>query len=88
MAPDGDTVVGLSEPGTYDNELLDAHYIAGDGRANENIGLTAVHDIFHSEHNRLVEQTKAMVQAELANGDTSFASNWVLRGRPDGRQRR
>ena len=37
----------------YDNELLDAHFIAGDGRANENIGLTAVHHIFHSEHNRL-----------------------------------
>ena len=45
-------------PATYDNELLDAHYIAGDGRVNENIGLTAVHHIFHSEHNRLVEQTK------------------------------
>ena len=38
--------------------LLDAHYIAGDGRVNENIGLTAVHAIFHSEHNRLVEHTK------------------------------
>ena len=25
---------------------------------NENIGLTAVHAIFHSEHNRLVDQTK------------------------------
>ena len=25
---------------------------------NENIGLTAVHAIFHAEHNRLVEQTK------------------------------
>ena len=44
--------------GTYDDELLDAHYIAGDGRVNENIGLTAVHHVFHSEHNRLVEQTK------------------------------
>ena len=44
---------------TYDDELLDAHYIAGDGRANENIGLTAVHSIFHSEHNRLVDQTKS-----------------------------
>ena len=43
---------------TYDNELLDAHYIAGDGRVNENIGLTAVHHVFHSEHNRLVEHTK------------------------------
>ena len=27
----------------YDNELLDAHFITGDGRGNENIGLTAVH---------------------------------------------
>ncbi len=32
-----------------------AHFIAGDGRVNENIGLTAVHHIFHSEHNRLRE---------------------------------
>lgn len=27
------------------------HYIAGDGRVNENIGLTAVHHVFHEEHN-------------------------------------
>ena len=44
---DGDTEVSLANldgadtTGNYDNELLDAHYIAGDGRANENIGLTA-----------------------------------------------
>ena len=44
---------------TYDNELLDAHYITGDGRGNENIALTSVHHIFHSEHNRLV----AVIQA-------------------------
>ena len=50
--------------GTYDNELLDAHYIAGDGRVNENIGLTAVHHVFHSEHNRLVEQIKDVVLAQ------------------------
>jgi Ca2+-binding RTX toxin-like protein len=62
----------------YDNELLDAHYVAGDGRVNENIGLTAVQDIFHSEHDRLVAQTKATIQAELAKGDVSFASAWVL----------
>ena len=36
--------------------MLDAHFIAGDGRVNENIGLTAVHHMFHSEHNRLVER--------------------------------
>ena len=45
----------------YDNELLDAHYVTGDGRGNENIGLTAVHHVFHSEHNRLVDQTKELV---------------------------
>ena len=66
--------------GTYDNELLDAHFIAGDGRANENFGLTAVHDIFHSEHNRLVEQAKDLVRAELAKGNVSFAQKWVLAG--------
>ena len=26
------------------------HYIAGDGRANENFGLTAIHHAFHEEH--------------------------------------
>ena len=61
--------------GTYDNELLDAHYIAGDGRVNENIGLTAVHAIFHSEHNRLVEHTKDMV---LASNDLAFLNEWLL----------
>ena len=46
-------------PGTYDDELLAEHFMAGDGRVNENIGLTAVHHVFHAEHNRLVEHTKA-----------------------------
>ena len=39
-------------PGTYDNELLDAHFCTGDGRGNENIALSAVHSVFHAEHNR------------------------------------
>ena len=81
MLADVDSDLGNAPPaGRFDDELLDAHYIAGDGRANENIGLTAVHDIFHAEHNRLLEQTKAFVQAELAKGDTSFALEWVLPG--------
>ncbi|HEV7914414.1 MAG TPA: peroxidase family protein, partial [Albitalea sp.] len=81
LRADTDTTAG-NQPtrGFYDNELLDAHYVAGDGRINENIGLTAVHEIFHSEHNRLVEQTKDFVRAELANGDSAFASDWVLPG--------
>ncbi len=39
----------------YDNVLLGEHFITGDGRGNENIGLTAVHHVFHSEHNRMAE---------------------------------
>ena len=66
--------------GLYDNELLNAHYIAGDGRVNENIGLTAIHEIFHDEHNRLVQHIKDTVLAQLANGDTSFAAQWVVPG--------
>jgi Ca2+-binding RTX toxin-like protein len=81
LAADADSDAGNQPaPGTYDNELLDAHYVAGDGRINENLGLTAVHEIFHSEHDRLTEQTKDLVRAELANGDTSFALEWVLPG--------
>ena len=40
-------------PGTYDGDVLDAHFATGDGRGNENIALTTVHNLFHSEHNRL-----------------------------------
>ena len=94
LAADGDNVINgdvngngvidngetAAVAGTYDNELLNAHYIAGDGRVNENIGLTAIHEIFHDEHNRLVQVVKDMVLAQLANGDQSFAAQWVLPG--------
>ena len=87
---DGDIEIGLAnDPNqtVYDNELLDAHFIAGDGRVNENIGLTAVHSIFHSEHNRLAEHTKAVVLADaqkLLDGGASqtdavaFLNEWLV----------
>ena len=56
---------------TYDNEMLDAHFLTGDGRGNENIGLTTVHTIFHSEHNRLVEVNKDTL---IASGDALASS--------------
>jgi Ca2+-binding RTX toxin-like protein len=31
------------------------HYIAGDGRVNENFGLTSIHHVFHTEHNYQVQ---------------------------------
>ncbi len=82
LQADADVLVGNAQPAdgagnnlTYDNELLDAHYIAGDGRANENIGLTTVHHVFHSEHNRLVEQSK---QTILTSGDLAFLNEWLI----------
>ncbi|WP_200956447.1 peroxidase family protein [Nocardioides sp. Soil777] len=63
--PDTDTVVNgpgpLADATTYDDEMLDAHFVAGDGRVNENIGLTSIHHVFHSEHNRLVEDIKNVI---------------------------
>ncbi len=59
----------------YDNELLDAHFITGDGRGNENIGLTAIHHVFHSEHNLIVEQSKEVI---LKTNDLAFLNEWLL----------
>ncbi|WP_037084110.1 peroxidase family protein, partial [Rhizobium sp. CF122] len=79
LTADADTGIGDdNNPGTYDNELLDRHFITGDGRGNENIGLTTVHHIFHSEHNRMVQHTKDVV---LASNDPAFIAQWQL---PDG----
>jgi Ca2+-binding RTX toxin-like protein len=49
--------------GTYDNEMLDAHFACGDGRCNENIGLSTIHQVFHSEHDRLVDDIKSTLAA-------------------------
>ena len=62
---------------TYDNEMLDAHFITGDGRGNENIGLTTVHFIFHAEHNRLVEANKDTL---VASGDVAVVNEWLAAG--------
>lgn len=85
LQQDGDEAVGYSggfnsrgQQTQYDNELLDAHYITGDGRGNENIGLTAVHFVFHAEHNRQIEEIKATVEQ---SGDAAFIAQWKL---PDG----
>ncbi|WP_052810734.1 peroxidase family protein [Variovorax paradoxus] len=79
---DGDITIGLGNPGNgdteYDNELLDAHFIAGDGRVNENIGLTAVHHVFHAEHNRMVEHNKEVILSTAAGGDLAFLNEWLV----------
>ena len=78
LTPDADTAItgaaGAQPTGTYDNEMLDSHFMAGDGRVNENIGLTAVHQVFHSEHNRLADDIKSVITAE----DPTQLSEWQL----------
>jgi Ca2+-binding RTX toxin-like protein len=82
VVADADNVAGNAIPmdfmgrkTAYDDELLDLHMITGDGRGNENIALTTVHSIFHSEHNRLVDVNKATL---IASGDVAFLNEWLL----------
>ncbi len=83
LAPDSDP--GTTDDGdraTYDDEMLGAHFIAGDGRVNENIGLTAVHHVFHSEHNRLtgdiagILDSAAVTAAQRAEWHATGPSGW------------
>ncbi|MFP5450737.1 MAG: peroxidase family protein, partial [Thermoleophilia bacterium] len=58
--------------------LLAQHFVAGDGRANENIGLTAVHHTFHAEHNRMAEQIRRrVVQYAVSGNDLAFLNEWL-----------
>jgi Ca2+-binding RTX toxin-like protein len=62
--------------GTYDNEMLDAHFIAGDGRVNENIGLTTVHQVFHSEHDRLIDDVKNVLINDTSATGVAAQVEW------------
>ena len=68
--PDTDPAGGY----TYDNELLDSHFVAGDGRINENYMVTAVHNVFHEEHNYQVDNIKSNI---LAQNDVAFLNQWL-----------
>ncbi len=78
---DGDsdvsTAAQVQPAGTFDDELLDLHFVTGDGRGNENIGLTAVHSVFHAEHNRLRDDIDTIIHsgvltpAEIVDWETA-----------------
>ena len=80
--PDADNTASAdfaNQPaGTYDDEMLNAHFIAGDGRVNENIGLTAIHQIFHSEHDRLVGDIKNVLTNDTSASGTAALAQWQL----------
>jgi Ca2+-binding RTX toxin-like protein len=87
--PDLDTVAGnsLDTPspaGTYDNELLDLHAICGDGRCNENIALQAVHQVFHDEHDRLIDDIKNTLTTDDTTGAAGRLAEWKLALGADG----
>ena len=83
-APDADDTPSADfthQPaGTYDDEMLAAHFACGDGRCNENIALSAIHQIFHSEHNRLVADIEQTLLADTSPSGRS--PRWRTGSRP------
>ena len=67
-------------PGTYDDELLNSHAACGDGRCNENIALTSIHQVFHSEHNRLVDDIKNTLESDTSAGAAARLAAWKATG--------
>ncbi len=87
--PDADDVPSADfanqPPGTYDDEMLAAHFCAGDGRVNENIALTTIHQVFHSEHDRLVDDIKNVLTDDTSATGVQALTQWQsANGTPDG----
>jgi len=80
LSPDADTTASADFasqiPGTYDDEMLNAHFSCGDGRCNENIGLTSIHQIFHSEHDRLVDYVKNILTTDTSASGVTALPEW------------
>src|SRR5499427_4288659 len=80
LPADSDTTIcdfratpSCQQPGTYDDELLNAHFVTGDGRGNENIALSMVHQLFHAEHNRIVSEVDHNINLPVgASGRNAF----------------
>ena len=63
---------------TYDDEMLNAHFACGDGRCNENIALSTIHQVFHSEHDRLVDYIKGVLTADTSTTGVTALAQWKL----------
>jgi hypothetical protein len=63
------------------NELLlesvGDHYIAGDGRANEKLGLTAMHHVFHEDHNVQVLNLESQILKQQLT-EPGYAHQWQV----------
>ena len=73
--------ITATDPGFYGavGEIMMAsvgdHYIAGDGRANENFGLTALHHVFHENHNVQLVNLENMI---LTSPDVAARNGYQL----------
>ena len=71
------------QPGTYDDEMLNDHFTCGDGRCNENIALTTIHQVFHHEHDRLVDYVKDVLTADTSASGVAALAQWKSAGLTD-----
>ena len=74
LGGNGEVLLGQNSGGYANAEMgptpASEYFLAGDVRANEQIGLTAAHTLFAREHNRLVDE----LNARIAAGDTTLAA--------------
>ena len=67
------TVLGQLSPDILNELLLRSigdHYVAGDGRANENFGLTAIHHVWHENHNWQIDNLLNIITQQQAADPT------------------
>jgi len=76
------TELGLANRAIVDEILLRSigdHYIAGDPRANENFGLTAVHHVWHDNHNWQIDNLiNSLQQLNLTDPSHATIKQWQV----------
>ena len=60
--------------------MLNAHFSCGDGRCNENIALSTIHQIFHSEHDRLVDYIDGVLTGDHTATGVAALAQWKALG--------
>lgn len=82
----GQTTALGQEPGqqTVVNEILlraiGDHYVAGDGRVNENMALTAMHHVWHENHNWQIDNLISSIEAQhLLDPGRTYAHQFQIK---------
>ena len=76
------TATGLTNMAIVNEILLRSisdHYIAGDPRANENLGLTAVHHVWHENHNWQIDNLiNSIEKSNLSDPSHASIKQWQV----------